>query len=74
MLLTVVMFNHRNISEVKQWFSKWGPRPPGGPGAECRGSAIIQSNIGGPCTFKEKMENNRILFGDIEKGPIVEIA
>ena len=27
---------------------------PRGPGVECRGSAIIQSNIGGPCTFKEK--------------------
>ena len=39
-----------------------------------RGSTVIQSNIGGPCTFKEKMENNRILIGDIEKGPIVEMA
>ena len=41
---------------------------PRGPGAECGGSASIQSNIGGPCTFKEKIENDRILFGDIEKG------
>ena len=54
MLLTVVMFNHRNISEVKQWFSKWGPRPPGGPGAECRGSAMVQPNIEVLGTFKKK--------------------
>ena len=39
---------------LRQWFSKWGPRPPGVPGAECQGSASIQSNIGGPCTFKDK--------------------
>ena len=49
-----------------QWFSKWGPRPPGGPRAECRGAAIIQSNIAGPCTFKgKKIEITRLLFGDI---------
>ena len=44
-----------------QWFSKWGPRPPGSPGAECRGSASIQSNIGGPCTFKQKIDKNNYL-------------
>ena len=53
---------------------KVGSAAPRGPGAKCRGSASIQSNMGGPCTFKEKIENNRILFGNIEKRPIVEIA
>ena len=54
---------------------KVGSAPPGGPRVKCLGSPIIQLNIGVPCTFKEKkIENNRILFGDIEKGPIVEIA
>ena len=53
---------------------KVGSTAPRGYGSRVSGVRSIQSNIGGPCTFKEKIENNRILFWDIEKGPIVEIA
>ena len=55
------LFVHLNYttSTIAYEFPKWGLRPPGGPRAECRGSAIVQPNIGGPWTFQEK---NRICF------------
>ena len=46
--------SRHNSGFLRQWFPKWVPRPPGGPRAECRGSAIAQPNIGGPWTFQEK--------------------
>ena len=40
---------------------KVGSAAPGGQRAECRGSGIVQPNIGDPCTFQEKViENNQI--------------
>ena len=40
-------------TSLKQWFPKCsGAADP--LGDECRGSAIVQPNIGGPYTFKKK--------------------
>ena len=40
---------------------KVGSRSPGGPRAECRVSAIVQPNIGGPWTFQERKIKNKAI-------------
>ena len=60
------------ISSYRSVVFKVGSAATRGSGG--RVSGVREHSVEYRGSLKKKIENNRILFGNIEKGPIVEIA